>query len=50
MKCIPDMKWSFAGLKLQTRQFNLSGMQANGTRYSFVAEDNLVQKGLVIRG
>jgi hypothetical protein len=34
------MGQSFAGLKLETLQFNFSGQQANGTRYSIVPEGN----------
>jgi hypothetical protein len=30
-----------AGLELQTRQFDLSGLQANGTRYCIVPAENL---------
>jgi hypothetical protein len=33
--------WPIAGMKLQARQFNLSGLQANGICYFIVPEENL---------
>jgi hypothetical protein len=39
-----------ASLELQTRQFNLSSLQANGTRYRIIPEENLGKKDWFFEG
>jgi hypothetical protein len=45
-----QMGRSFASLKLQTYQFNLSGLQANGTRYSIYLRKVRIEKNWLFEG